>query len=489
MEQTKPDGGVTADDEKKFLAQGLDYAGDVTQTELLLRQKLPKVILKPTLAAVVDEQQFHYALNQPFRDYAPDFGRPLVCERACDVAAPPIQWLWPGRIPLGRFSVLAAQHRHVASRIACDLAARVSTRSEWPDGAPSGEQAQRPVAAISSDQAEFSHDSRLNAEPAAAHPDAPAPEQIRQQGRVLFISSYAEIPRTVVPGLTRAGADLARVLCVSGILTRPVEDEVRCVENVTFPNNLQSLCGAIEALPSLRLVVIDPIEEFLGTSSGGRGCVPSAQAIDGLEEIARELNVAILGIAGLCRGNARPGALPPLKHRILATHARVVLGIVRERGEPGRYVLAPLSRVGEETGTWLPLQLDGQTLTWDPEPIAEPADEMRPARTSNQGTQWLPLEKSVALLQRFLAGGSRPATEVQQMAEALGITRARLRRVKEELGILTEKTGFQGNYYWVLPGQTSVRSDTARIIGPERAPLEDSRGISNDARDGNHQPA
>lgn len=480
MQQTKLDGSVTVTEleEKKLLAQGLDDAGDETQTYFLLRKNLPKVILKPLLAAVVDEQKFHYDLHQPFRNFIRDFGLPMVCERACDVAPLTTQWLWPGRIPLGRFTVLAAEQRHVASRVACDLAARVSARRGWPDGMPDQDQAKLAVDGVPGDGA-----ARAAKDPPPVESAVPESEQIRQQARVLFVSSRAEIPRTVVPRLTQARADLARVLCVSGILSRPVEDEVRCVENVTFPDSFDSLCGAIEALPALRLVVIDPIEEFLESSGGGRAFIPSAAAIDGLEEMARELNVAILGIAGLCRGSARPGALPPLKHRILATHARVVLGIVRERGEPGRYVLAPLSRVSEETGNWLPLQVDGGSLTWDPEPIPEPADELRPAaRKSNEGTQWLSLEEAAALLQRFLAGGSRLATEVRHMAEALGLSRARLRRVKEELGIQSDRLEYHGPVFWSLPGQSHAGSDTARITGGERASQADSREICCDAR-------
>jgi len=479
MQQTKPDGDVTATEleEKKLLAQGLDDAGNPIQMDLLLREKLCKVILKPTLAAVVDERQLHLALEERRFNIDSDFSLPVVCERACDVAAAPTQWLWPGRIPSGRFTVLAAEQRHVASRIACDLAARVSARSGWPDGKPSDEQARLSVDRTVTNGANSPGGS------ASSVPPADAAEQIRNQAQVLFLTSRGELDRSVVPGLMRAGADLARVLCVSGILSRPGEDEAHCVRNVALADNFGSLCGAIEALPALRLIVIDPIEEFLQSGSAGHGASPATAAIDALEEMARDHNVAILGIAGLCRGSARPGALPPLKHRILASRVLVAWGIVRERGEPGRYVLAPLCNVIEGTGTWLPLQLDGDALTWDAEPIPEPADEVRPAaRRPERERQWLTLEEATALLQRYLAGGCRLASEVQQMADALGISRAMLDRVKEDLGIKSEKLGLRGKWQWALPNHSNAGGDTARFFGEERGPLGDSRGFPKEPR-------
>jgi AAA domain len=477
MQQTKPNSSVTVDDEQKWLALGLDVSAHQTA---VLHKNLPKVILKPTLAAVRDKHRFSFDLDQPYSTVTPGYGLPIVCERACDVTSAPTEWLWPGRIPLGRFSVLAAQQRHVASRIACDLAARVSAGDGWP-----GEPRQEAKTNTGAEPARIGVAPLPG--PGETCPSADAgrtgPEQIRNQSRVLFLASRGEIARSVVPGLTRAGADLARVLCVSGVLSVPTREEANCIRHVELPDNFHSLRGAVAALPGLRLVVIDPIEEFLDTSTGGRGYCPAAGAIGALEEIARGRNIAIVGIAGLCRGAARPGALPPLKHRILNSLAQVAWGIVRERGEPGRFVLAPLSSLMEGTATWLPLQLDGEALTWNPEPIPEPAEDVRPAaKTPGPGPQWAGPEEAAWLLREYLASGSRPAVEVQQMAESLGISRTMLYRVKEEMGVKSEKPGFRGKSHWSLPGAPSARTDTARIFGEQRGSLADSREIPKDPR-------
>jgi hypothetical protein len=56
----------------------------------------------------------------------------LLC--MADVAARPVRWLWPERIALGRLSLLVGMPGAGKSFLTCDMAARVSTGSPWPDG-------------------------------------------------------------------------------------------------------------------------------------------------------------------------------------------------------------------------------------------------------------------------------------------------------------------------------------------------------------------
>ena len=51
-----------------------------------------------------------------------------------DVESRPIRWLWPGRIALGRISLLVGMPGAGKSFLTCDMAARVSTGQQWPDG-------------------------------------------------------------------------------------------------------------------------------------------------------------------------------------------------------------------------------------------------------------------------------------------------------------------------------------------------------------------
>src|SRR5215510_9339709 len=46
-----------------------------------------------------------------------------------------VDWLWPGRIPRAMLTLLVGDPENGKSYVTLDLAARVSTGRDWPDGA------------------------------------------------------------------------------------------------------------------------------------------------------------------------------------------------------------------------------------------------------------------------------------------------------------------------------------------------------------------
>jgi hypothetical protein len=97
----------------------------------------------------------------------------LRTAQLADLRAGPVQWLWPGRIPMGKLSLLFGGPGRGKSFIAAYLAAAVSTGAAWPD-----------------DQG------------AAPH------------GSVLLLCGQDALADTVRPRLELAGADLVRVTAV-----------------------------------------------------------------------------------------------------------------------------------------------------------------------------------------------------------------------------------------------------------------------------------
>ena len=62
----------------------------------------------------------------------PQCGPVLLC--MADVESRPTNWLWPLRIAAGRITLLVGMPGIGKSFVTCDMAARVSTGSPWPDG-------------------------------------------------------------------------------------------------------------------------------------------------------------------------------------------------------------------------------------------------------------------------------------------------------------------------------------------------------------------
>ncbi|MBI1826915.1 MAG: AAA family ATPase [Planctomycetes bacterium] len=56
-----------------------------------------------------------------------------VLVRLADVQPEPVSWLWPGRIALGKLTLIAGDPGLGKSFLTLDIAARVSCGSPWPD--------------------------------------------------------------------------------------------------------------------------------------------------------------------------------------------------------------------------------------------------------------------------------------------------------------------------------------------------------------------
>ena len=106
-------------------------------------------------------------------------GPRLIC--LADVAPSPVKWLWPGRIPLGKITVLDGDPGLGKSTLTLDLAALVTTGRPMPDGTPGIE------------------------------------------GTVILLSAEDDPSDTIRPRLEAAGADLSRVQLLSAIETREGE--------------------------------------------------------------------------------------------------------------------------------------------------------------------------------------------------------------------------------------------------------------------------
>ena len=431
---------------------------------------LPPVILGQALRKALGRQ--HMTRGSQADEPADRRVAPLVLDRACDVETISASWLWPGRIPRRRLTLLAGEPGSAASLVAIDIAARVSRGAAWPDESKPPDQAP--------------HEARPEEAPTDEAPPEPAASLGAQQGAdVIFCSKQDDLAETVVPGLARAGADMQRILCLDGVFHRPADPRACWTRELRFPEDFRSLRAAIRAIPGVRLVVLDPIEAFC-TSALGRGPQYTEAAAAALVEIARDLDVAIVGVAELRRGTTRRVLSGDVRNRPLAAAAHAVWGIVRDPQRRDWCLMVPFKRgVGREEP---PLQLkydDGQ-IEWSPEPAELTTEQLSTGERAG-------LKSAVAAwLRGLLAEGSRAAIDIQELAKEMGFSRYLLRGVKIEIGVQVQKDGFRGKSQWSLPNATKetpenadaaadVPNENARIFENRPAPLEDSRSFSKGA--------
>src|SRR5262249_520308 len=144
-------------------------------------------------------------------------GASLIAQCAADVTAEPFEWLWLGRVALGKLTLVAGEAGLGKSQVSIAMAAAVTTGGELP-----------------------------------------CREGRAPQGNVVILSAEDGVADTIVPRLMAAGADRKRVQIVNA-----VKDTIGR-RGFNLATDLELLEKAIVRLGDVRPVIIDPISSYLG---------------------------------------------------------------------------------------------------------------------------------------------------------------------------------------------------------------------------------
>jgi len=210
-----------------------------------------------------------------------------------DVAPERVSWLWRGRIPLGKITLIDGDPGTGKSALATDLAARVSVGRKFPDGTPC------------------------------------------RAGGVVIASAEDGLADTIRPRLDAAGADLSRVLALA---TVPDGDTERLI---SVPEDIGVIRRGIEQVQA-RLVVIDPLMAFLSGDVNSHRDQDVRRALAPLAKLAEETGAALVVVRHLNKssdGNAlyRGGGSIGI-----VGQARSALLVARHPEDDRRRVLASL---------------------------------------------------------------------------------------------------------------------------------------------------
>ncbi len=126
-----------------------------------------------------------------------------ACRLAAEAMPTPVEWLWPGRIPFGKLTLVVGDPGVGKSLLMADIAARLSRGLAFPDSpTPVAPAARAPSATA--------------ANPGA--PPVPEPPNRPHLGRVIIASSDDELDDTIVHRLAAAGADLSLITVLEGVV-------------------------------------------------------------------------------------------------------------------------------------------------------------------------------------------------------------------------------------------------------------------------------
>ncbi len=348
-------------------------------------------------------------------DYDVDggFDSGLSFKLASEIEPEPIKWLWPGRFPIGKLSMIAGFPDQGKSQVTMNIAATVSTGGEWPNS-----------------------------------------EGRAEQGAVLVLSAEDDPADTIVPRLKAAGADLTRCIVVNSIVR---------IEGSPRVFNLSDDLARLEAEfkdHDVKLVIVDPIGAYMGGKAKGDS-FKNAEVralLTPLAEWASRLKVAVIAISHFNKGgNGR--ALYRVTDSLAFTAAARAVWLTAEEEETDRklFLKGKSNLAGDPGGLAYKIEgvdigdgINAPRIVWDGT-VDITADE---ALQDGEGRRDATLQDAMAFLLHELKDGLSPSSEVQKAAAKASISGATLRRAREKLGVFSARSGgigSKGYWYWGLP--------------------------------------
>jgi len=337
-----------------------------------------------------------------------------VTVRLADVQPELLRWLWPGRIALGKLTLLCGDPGLGKSFVTLDLAARVSSGTAWPD-----------------------------------LPLLPNPS-----GSVVLLSAEDDLADTIRPRLDAAKADAGRIVAVQAVrrilVTGQTQDDY-----FDLTEDLPALEAAIKQMSDCRLVIIDPLTAYLGKTDSHKNAEVRA-VLARLFELAARRKVAVLAVTHLNKANTLPAIYRAMGSLAFVAAARAVWAVVRdEDDETGRrrlFVPVKNNLGADETGLAYALEPVGQTarVRWESDPVNIRADDAldgggRKARAEHDARQFV-IDTITA------NGGDMLSDDLSAAAEAEGISERTLRRAKKAVVESYKEKGRGGQWRCRLKG-------------------------------------
>jgi hypothetical protein len=327
---------------------------------------------------------------------------PLHTTALVDVEPKPIEWLWRGRIPLGKLTTFDGDPGVGKSTILADLAARVSTGSPMPDGS-------RGV-----------------------------------HGSVVILTAEDDADDTIRPRLEAAGADLSRVFVVD------------------IDEALPSVVDAADELVATllhrqaRLLIVDPLATFIGSKTQTSKTNSTSQAMFRIKKAARDAGCAVvlvrhlnkdvkqgkaiyrgtnsIAIIGTVRAGLIAGTDPEDPERCVLAVSKANLAAKDETKSQGYRIVAADCSVGTTARVeWL-----GE-VDWHPDEIV---GVVNPGKETAR-------DIAVEWLRELLRDGPVLSSEVDVAAKRAGHSMRTVKRAKKEAGVVSTKR-FDGRWEYRL---------------------------------------
>jgi archaellum biogenesis ATPase FlaH len=321
-----------------------------------------------------------------------------ITKRFSEIAAERLEWLWPGRIPKGKLTLLVSEPGLGKSIFTMDVAARVSTGRPWPDAT-----------------------STLQREP----------------GSAIIVSAEDDVADTIRVRLEAAGADLGRVLVLEALKC----DDLRCD---LFNARLfyAGLRTAIDKHADVKLVIADPITAYCGGQNENSNS-EVREFLTPLVDLAAKTGVTVVGVSHLNKKTEQAASCRTLGSVAWYATPRAVWLLAKDPHDKDSRLLLPLKANLGKSADGLAFKFKDVEVQTTGGAVMSVACDFQPGKVDLTPDEVLapkngprkPREKAEAWLEAQLAAGPVPSETVYSKAKEVGIAEKTLERAKKELGV------------------------------------------------------
>jgi len=383
----------------------------------------------------------------------------MVTTRMDTVAPEPIRWLWPSRIALGKVTLIAGDPGLGKSMLTTTLAAHVTHGTPWP----------------------------------VDKSECPC-------GHVVMVSAEDDPADTIRPRLDAAGADVARVHCLT--MARDImQDGTMKDRCFNLAKDIEGLGNLLRQNRKIRLITIDPISAYLGGTDSHNNADIRA-LLTPLAAMASKYKVAVVVVTHLNKSTQANALYRASGSLAFVAAARAVYSVVKDPDDPDRRLFLPIKNNLGDDRTGFAYQIetadnDAPVIEWEPELVEITLEEMADAVTERKQR---PIEQVKVWLESLLSAGEVLQERIKEQAKGRDYSWITVKRAKKELGVISKKHRFDGKWTWMLPdtGQdlrymakvTNNEGDqlppASKVIPLEESdPLGDTKGISSYEEDHN----
>lgn len=321
--------------------------------------------------------------------------------RLADIEQKPLDWLWPGWLPLGTIVDFSGDPGQAKSGIAYDLAARITTGQPMPNC--------------------------TNAAPPAG---------------VVLIQGEDLVDTMVKPTLLAAGADVARIFVYDpkGFAGQPL----------TLPDDLQLVADAVAEVHA-KLVVIDPATVFFACNPNSEPSV--RRALQPITDFAQQAGVTVLLVRHLNKndgGNLLYQAGGSIAWIAAARSAPRAISDPAS-SDPHRHLLVQIKTnlPSEPTLAYRTVLQNGCIGVQWLGNSSFTAKEMNIGQLEERTRR----REAMDILFLILRNGPLHVEEVIRKAKQQGVAKRTLERAKVTLGVRSQRHdyGFHWHWEWQLP--------------------------------------